>query len=121
ERRVFLRKLQYPRESRFNMRGKVDHNSCFSDVKKHKCPHVNCSVTIRGKTKHFEHLQKHNESSRHHCKQLGSGEEFRNHSSEYSPYKEMHQPKFKCKKCDFSSNYSHSLARHKERYCKASR
>ncbi|EJD73445.1 hypothetical protein LOAG_19134, partial [Loa loa] len=84
------------------------------------CPHINCNATIRGKTKHLEHVQKHNESSRRHCKQPGSGEEFRNHSSEFSSHKEVHQPKFKCERCDFSSNYRNSLARHKERYCKAS-
>ncbi|EFO15759.1 hypothetical protein LOAG_12749 [Loa loa] len=96
-------------------------NSCFSDVKKYKCPHIICNATIRGKTRYLEHVQKHNESSRYHCKQLGSGEEFHNHSSEFSSHKEVHQPKFKCEKCGFSSKYKNSLDRHKKQSCKASR
>ncbi|EFO15855.2 hypothetical protein LOAG_12653 [Loa loa] len=59
------------------------------------CPHITCNAIIQGTTKCLEHRRKHSESFRYHCKQLGYGEAFHNHSSSFFPHKEEHQPKFK--------------------------
>ncbi|EFO14724.1 hypothetical protein LOAG_13794 [Loa loa] len=92
----------------------------FSDLKKHKCPHINCSETTRSKTKCLEHLRKHHESSSYHYKQPGSEKEFRNHTSSFSAQKEADQHKFICNKCGFSSSHKSSLCRHKKQRCRAS-
>ncbi|EFO14804.2 zinc finger protein [Loa loa] len=68
------------------------HNSCFSEVKKYKCPHINCSATVQSKTKYIEHFQTHDKPFHYQCKHPGCGKEFRI-SSTFSNHKKSCQYK----------------------------